>query len=128
MSSFKEVETRDPKKAVDILFGDAMGVVPELSDTQFRSAYDRMHQSWGDAPLVEGTENEVKSVLLEHVKVLAQIAVFKRFSINVCLADKGYKGEEAAQLWAWVGEVGMVVHLWKTKDKFHAYGHADFLS
>ena len=56
-----------------------------------------MHQSWGDLPLVEGSENEVKSVILKNAKVLVQKADFERFSINVCLADEGYKGEEAAQ-------------------------------
>lgn len=127
MSLFREVSTSDPENALDILFGNAIGVVPELSATQFRSAHDRMHQSWGDLPLVEGSENEVKSVILKNAKVLVQKADFERFSINVCLADEGYKGEEAAQLWAWVGAIGLVVHLWKTKDTFHAYGRPEFL-
>jgi hypothetical protein len=126
MPSFKKVETTDPKKAVDILFGDAMGAVPVLSDKQFHAAHKRMQQSWKDASLVEGTENEVKSHILKQSEELAKMPGFKRFSIEVCLAEQGYKGEEAAKLWTWVEEVGIAGHLWKTKDKYHAFGVAIF--
>jgi hypothetical protein len=128
MPSFKEVRTQDPQEAVDILFGDAMGVVPELTDEQFQSAYERMRQSWQSASLVEGTEDEVKSHILKQSEELAKMPGFKQFSIELCLADKGYKGEEAAQLWTWVGDAAITGHLWKTKDKYHAFGVAIFRS
>jgi len=56
--------------------------------------------------LVEGSEGEVRRVILDNAKDLARRADFEAFRINVCLADKGYKGEEAAQLWACWGQAG----------------------
>jgi len=43
----KQFISSDPEKAVDILFNKAMVSVPELSATQFRTAYDRMRKAWG---------------------------------------------------------------------------------
>ena len=126
MTDFKEVKTRDPKEAVDILFSDAVSVVPELSEKQFQRAYERMRQSWQMASLVEGTEKEVKSHILKQSKELAKIPDFNEFSIKLCLADEGYKGEEAAQLWAWGVDEAYACNLWRTKDKYHAFGVATF--
>ena len=126
LPEFAKVSTSHPEEAVDILFAKAMAAVPVLSATQFCTAYDRMHRSWRDLPLVEGSENEVKSEILKNAKVFAQKTDFKRFSIEVCLADRGYKDEEAAQLSADIGGILMVVHLWKTEGTFHAYGWAKF--
>jgi len=85
----------------------------------------------GGLPLVKGVKSEVKSVILNNAKTLASRADFKEFSIHMCLSDEGYKGEEAAQLWVWLGTTGLVVHLWKTligeEEIFHAYGRPEFL-
>jgi hypothetical protein len=128
LPEFRDFSTSNPEEAVDLLFAKAMAAVPMLSATQFRTAYDRMRQAWGPLPLVEGSESEVKSVILHNSKALTRKADFKRFSINVCLSDKGYKDEEAAQMWAWVGAVGHVVHLWKTENTFHAFGRPELLA
>jgi hypothetical protein len=125
---FAKASTTHPEQAVDILFAKAMAVVPVLSATQFGTAYHRMREAWGPLPLVEGSESEVKSVILHNAKALARMADFKRFSIDVCLSDQGYKGEEAAQMWAWVGAGALAVHLWKTEDTFHAYGRPELLA
>ena len=125
---FVKVTTSQPQEAVDILFAKALAVVPVLSDTQFRTAHARMREAWGPLPLVEGSESEVKSVILRNAKALARRADFKHFSIDVCLADQGYQGEEAAQMWSWVGAGALAVHLWKTEDAFHAYGRPELLA
>lgn len=127
MAEFHEVTSTNPIEAIDVLFNKALKIVPELSTTQLDAAHKRMVQSWGDLPFLEGTEETIKNLILKNAIVHSNIAVFKRFTINVCLADKGYEGEEAAQIWAWVGAMGLVVHLWKTKDKVHAFGRPDLL-
>lgn len=127
LPKFEKVNTSDPEEAVNILFDKALAVVPVLYATQFQTAYDRMRQDWGPLPLVEGSKSEVKSVILNNAKALSRRADFKHFSIDVCLSDQGYKGEEAASMWAWVGTIGLALHLWKTEDKFHAFGRPEWL-
>ena len=107
-----------------MLFNIALGMVPELSKAQLRTAHKRMARSWGDLELTHGSEEAIKDRLIQEISNEATSADFK---VNVLFADKGYEGEEAAQLWVSGGErPTRVVHLWKTKRKVHAFGWAEF--
>ncbi len=122
--------TSSPDKAVEMLFDKAMAIVPTISQENFVKAYNRMLAS-GPSPLVEGSESEVKRLILGNAKALAREHGFQNFSIKLYLF-KGYKGEEAAQMVAWFyvreSPIGKLVHLWKTDNAFHAYGHPELLS
>jgi len=128
-----QCQTSNPDKAVKMLFDKAMAVVPTLSQKEFTEAY---HLVSGDdvpfplveVPLVEGAENEVKSVILNNARVLAKRAHFREFSIHLYISDEEFRGREEALLMAWVGEKGLPVHLWKTKDAFYVFGCPEFLS
>jgi len=127
--TFTKAATPCHEEAVGTLFAQALAVVPVLSDTQARAAEARMHRSWNlPSPVVHGSESEVKSVVWHWAEKMRRAPGFRGFSVQVCLADMGYKGQEAAQLWADLGSTVFVFHLWKTEHAFHTYGPARFVA
>jgi len=119
VTKFEELTVTDPRKAIDILFNQALKEIPELTTEQYKKAFKRMLPSSakGEGTFKEGTENFMKKILLKNAISISKKPGFKNFTINVCLADIGYEGEEAAQLWVWPS--GYRVHILKTRDTFH---------
>lgn len=136
--------TSNPDKAVEMLFDKAMAVVPTLSQKKFVKACDRNRQAWGPLPLVEGSESELKRVILDNAKALARKHGFKGFTIFLfpekeaaqmgaridvreLPADGGF-AYSPHQLASPVKEIMLLVHMWKTDSAFHAYGRPELLS
>ena len=94
MPGFKEQTGLSIEAAVEVLFGEALPTVPELTTDQIETANRRMSASSGGAPVHRVTEEEARA------RFLGNADRSWEFSVEVC-DEEAYRGEEAAQLWAW---------------------------
>jgi len=117
--------TRDPHEIVDVLFAKFLPEIPVLSDDQFKAAYKNLREKWGPLALLEGTEAEVKTVILRNAQSFSQRPDYKYFTIPRFEADKG---EEAVEMGVTVGGITWLVVVWKTAGGLHAFGRNEFLN
>ncbi len=124
---FTKESTNDPTEALTILINKALKNLPVLSSEKFNEQYNSFRDSWGDLPLVEGSEEEIKDVILKNAKEISERNDFDSFVITLYGAYDGYKDREAAAFEASLENTGWLVMLWKTEMEIHAFGRPELL-
>lgn len=121
----RKARTPDPDEAIDILLGEALDAVPELSQAQFDKALRRLKGSWGDQKLVNETPDQIAPVLRHNARRFSGESGFRGFEIAL-LEPPSYKDEEAAQIDANFAHHAIAARVWKTKDGVHVFGDGVF--
>ncbi|MGD8305472.1 MAG: hypothetical protein PVF17_02360 [Ignavibacteria bacterium] len=125
---FTEESTSDPAEALAVLINKAIKNLPVLSAEKVHEQHNRFRDSWGNLPFIEGSEEEIKDVILKNAKEIAERNDFDSFTIKLYGADHGYKDREAATFRAHLKDTGWILMLWKTEKEIHAFGRSELLN
>ena len=113
-------EIKDSDEALNILFNEAILATPETTSDHINKA---LQSSWGYPGVVEGSLSEVKKTVLKNLKILEKRERFDYFRVDVM------KEQNCAQIDAFYGlnsnsRYFEGIRIWKTKEKFYAWGSA----
>lgn len=117
---FKPVTTKSPEEAASILFEQALPVTPNASSDCVQRGYEAIKDSWSSQKLVEGSRDEVKSVILTNLRRIGSEPNFESFSVRVDLHA------EAANVFAFAGGYAIGVRVWRSENVYYACGNSDF--
>jgi hypothetical protein len=125
LSHFSQVsQISSALEATDILFDKAILATPKVSPQKARALYESVKRSWGSQTLIEGSREEIKSVVLRNLQRLEKRSDFRYHSVDV------YLDHECAQIstsferkprWTFIG-----IRVWRSQNRFFACGDENF--
>lgn len=107
-------------KATNELFDETILEIPKISPEKIYEAYHDLKKSWGSLQLIQGKENEIRTVVLRNLQRLGNREDFEDYEVNL------YPDQYCAQVSVSYHHTFLGVRLWRSEDHFYACGDVGF--
>ncbi len=121
--NFREVQTKEPARAVQVLFDKALSSVSITTDSDIHEQYASLKEAWGSKVLVDGTEWQVKRSVLRNIEVLAEEPGFITFQI-VAMPERSCAQMNSAFGYA-SPERMLGIRVWRIDQVYFLCGYGD---
>lgn len=119
---FEESNTKDPKKAADLLLDEAILSSPCITEKEVQDEFESLRYSWSSRKLVKGSPSLVKGIVFKNLTRIASRSDFRKFKVEVL------SNQKCAQVSAYFESTFTGVRVWLTRDSVFACGNADFIT
>jgi hypothetical protein len=120
-SGMKDVSTKEPSEAVDVLLGKALDATPYVTTAEVLRGYQNLEKAWGSRQLFVGDSAEIRAVILLNLNELAAKSEFEKFVVTVL------RNQPCAQVMAMFSTKTFTgVRVWHTQTEICACGNSAF--
>jgi hypothetical protein len=125
---FTEVRTASAEEAACAIFEQALPNTPAQDPKWIKIDYQVVETKWGSRQLFEGTEEEIRNIVLQNLRRIGNEPGFDDFTVKVIFDSTIPDGLTSIQISAAFISAGMFVpiRVWKATDKLYACGNSLF--
>jgi len=123
LALFESISTKDPAKAVKVLFEKALLAVPILTTQMIEHQYEDVRHRWDSLKLVKGSAEEMRTLVLKNLRRYKKEAPrFEGFNVTCVIYAR------AAQVNTIFSNSFIPIRIWRAADSYYVCGNLNFKS